>query len=149
MNDAYIDAFRRVVQETQEETGFELPEHFEAYISMLLANYIDKSNFLPVPGFYQKYLTLKEQPKQNSKELGDVCLFVSGVFPAYGSRYGIDKKYYTQIGISSYEMAGRMLHYEMFFQLAKHFEVLREFIELATNSQKFDSKLFKTGRVSY
>jgi len=149
MNDAYVDAFRRVVQETQEETGFELPEHFEAYISMLLANYVDKTNFLPVPGFYQKYLKLKQEPRQNSKELGDVCLFVSGVFPSYGSKYGLNKKYYTQIGISSYEIAGEMLKYEMFFQLAKHFEVLREFIELTTNSQKFDSKLFRAGRALY
>ena len=51
MKDVYVDAFRGVVKETQNTTGYELPEHLEAYIVMLLANYVERPDFLPEHGF--------------------------------------------------------------------------------------------------
>ena len=47
MNDAYRVAFYDVVKETQAKTGYELPEHLEAYVVMLLAYYIDRPEYLP------------------------------------------------------------------------------------------------------
>ena len=62
---------------------------------MLLAEHIDKDNFLPKKSFAESYLTISKS--RNAKELGDTCLFVSGVFPAYG-----DTDYFVGIGRSSY-----------------------------------------------
>lgn len=138
MKDAYVDVFRTVVKETQNESGLELPEALEAYIVMLLASKLDAVDFLPKGGFGKNYLMLTQTSKQNAKELGDTCLFVTGVFPKYGSKYNINQSYYVNIGISSYELAARSLNYNTFYLLAKHFEFLRNFIEAATSSSKLN-----------
>jgi hypothetical protein len=138
MKDAYVDVFRTVVKETQSETGYELPEALEAYVVMLLASKVDAVELLPKQGFGKTYLTLTQSSKQNAKELGDTCLFVTGVFPKYGSKYNINQSYYVNIGISSYELAARTLNYNTFYLLAKHFEFLRLFIETATSSKKIE-----------
>ena len=117
MHDAYVSAFYDVVKETQYSTGYELPIELESYVVMLLATPIDKNDFLPKTSY-------------SSKELGDTCLFVRGVFPNKGKRYGIDKYYYSKLGRSCYENAGAVLHPELFGQLALHFDFLGDFIEL-------------------
>ena len=130
MHDAYVSAFYDVVKETQYSTGYELPVELESYVVMLLATHIDKNNFLPKTSFAEYYLRLTERDRYSNKELGDTCLFVRGVFPNRGRRYGLDKSYYSKIGKSCYENAGAVLHPELFGQLALHFDFLGDFIEL-------------------
>ena len=130
MHDAYVSAFYDVVKETQYSTGYELPIELESYVVMLLATHIDKNDFLPTRSFAEYYLKLKDYDRYSSKELGDTCLFVRGVFPNKGKRYGIDKYYYSKLGRSCYENAGAVLHPELFGQLALHFDFLGDFIEL-------------------
>lgn len=137
MKDAYVDVFRQVVKETQHDTGVELPLELEAYVVMLLASKIETVDILPKEGFGRSYLKLHQASKYNAKELGDTCLFVTGVFPAYGKKYNIDSSYYVNIGVSSYELAAKTLNYSTFLLLAKQFEFLRYFIETATSSRKF------------
>ena len=142
MDDAYASAFYDIVKETQSKTGYDLPLEIESYVVMLLASKIDKPNFLPEKTFAQCYLTLKEHNKYDAKTLGDTCLFVRGVFPNYGRRYGIRKSYYTKIGRSSYEIVSEVLHPELFGQLAKHFDFLGDFISMSIKSNpSFDQKL--------
>jgi hypothetical protein len=138
MKDVYVDTFRTVVKETQHENGLELPDALEAYIVMLLASKVESADFLPKEGFGKSFLMLSQTSKQNAKDLGDTCLFVTGVFPKYGSRYNINQSYYINIGISSYELAAKTLNYNTFYLLAKHFEFLRNFIETATSSSKLN-----------
>ena len=86
--------------------------------------------------------TLQEQKKYDAKTLGDTCLFVRGVFPNYGKAYGIQKRYYSQIGKSSYEIVSEVLHPELFGKLAYHFDFLGDFIEMSIKSNpSFDQKL--------
>ncbi|NDB80111.1 hypothetical protein EB155_09635, partial [archaeon] len=59
MNDAYRLAFYDVVKETQATTGYDLPEHMEAYVVMLLAEFLDRPDFLPEKTFAEAYLNLK------------------------------------------------------------------------------------------
>ena len=40
--DYYTDAFYSVVKETQDNTGYTLPHHIEAYVVMLLASKVDE-----------------------------------------------------------------------------------------------------------
>jgi hypothetical protein len=137
MKDAYVDVFRNVVKETQRETGFELPEQLEVYVVMLLANFLDKPDFLPERSFTDSYIKLKTS--QSAKELGDVCLFLTGVFPSYGSKYNINRSYYSSIGISSYEKAAHTLNYNVFMLLSRNFEYVQNLIELSTSNRKFKS----------
>lgn len=130
MKDAYTNAFYGIVRDTQDTHGYELPNHLEAYIVMLLAHHVERPFFEPDSSFAEKYLQLKTN--RTAKELGDTCLFVSGVFPTYGRRKGLRKSYYTNIGISSYSQ----IQSELFSELALHFDFLSNFIELSLHSSK-------------
>ena len=126
MRDVYQTAFYGVVKETQESQGLTLPNDIECYVVMLLADHIDKNDFLPKKSFAESYLTIRKS--SNAKELGDTCLFVSGVFPAYGNT-----DYFVEIGRSSYSRITTLNH-ELFESLSKHFIFLRDFIELSTTN---------------
>ena len=136
MNDAYTNVFYSIVKTTEEKYGYVLPEDLEAYIVMLLAYYTDRPNFAPDDSFAESYLRLENTARINAKQLGDTCLFVTGMFPTYGTRKGLTRSYYSSIGIGSYERAAEALHSELFTQLATHFNLLSEFIEAATHSTK-------------
>ena len=136
MIDAYRLAFYDVIKETQAKTGYELPEHLEAYVVMLLAYNIDRPDFLPEKSFAEAYLKLERPGDMSAKELGDTCLFVTGVFPTYGRKHGLDRKYYQNIGIGSYEIVAEVMSPDLFSQLATHFNFLSDFIEISTSSSK-------------
>ena len=131
MKDAYITAFYDVVKETQITSGYKLPHHVEAYIVMLLSNYVERHDIPPDSTFAEMFLTVKNS--HQAKQLGDTCLIVSGAFPKLKQKYGINRRYYQDIGSTSYEMASTM-NEDLFPILAKHFVFLSEFIELTVNS---------------
>lgn len=135
MEDAYTTAFYDLVKDTQERSGFELPEQLEAYVVMLLANFVDRPDFLPKQSFAEAYLKLHRPADLSAKELGDTCLFVTGVFPSYGSNRGMNRKYYQTIGIGSYELVAEVMHRELFINLATHFEFISDFIELTVRNK--------------
>ena len=140
MNDAYVAAFREVVQSTRDRTGYTLPEEIEAYVVMLLADHMEKPDFLPERSFAESYLKLENSSRYSPKELGDTCLFVTGVFPHYGRKYGLDRTYYSSIGISSYAQVAETLHFDLFSRLSTRFEAISEFIEVSVtppHSTKF------------
>ena len=141
MKDAYTSALYDVVKDSSTKNGYDLPEPIEAYIVMLLASHVDKPDFLPET-FATAYLTIKT-PKA-AKDLGDTCLFVAGVFPTIGERKGLKRRYYQDIGSSSYEMVAEAMHPELFTPLATHFEFLSNFIEVTVNSSKhLQNNLFR------
>ena len=59
MKDAYVDAFRGIVEDTKQSTGLELPESIEAYVVILLAHNMDRPDFLPEHSFAEAYLKLQ------------------------------------------------------------------------------------------
>ena len=133
MNDAYTTALFDVVKESSATRGYDLPEPIEAYVVMLLASHVDKPDFLPET-FGTTFMQLKTS--NQAKELGDTCLFVAGVFPSIGERKGLKRRYYQDIGSSSYEMVAGARHPELFNALATHFNFLSEFIEVTIHSSK-------------
>lgn len=137
MKDEYTTAFFDIVRETKEAHGYELPDELESYVVLLLAKHIDCPDFLPESSFAEAYLKLERPYTQNAKELGDTCLFVTGVFPSYGHKRGLNIRYYSDIGKSSYSMASEYLNIELFENLSTHFDVLREFIDVSINKQNF------------
>jgi hypothetical protein len=131
MNDTYTSALFDVVKETSATSGYDLPEPIEAYIVMLLASYVDKPNFLPET-FGMSLMQLKTSSE--AKQLADTCLFVAGVFPNMGERKGLKRRYYQDIGSTSYEMVAEVQHPELFNTLATHFNFLSNFIETTVHS---------------
>jgi hypothetical protein len=141
MKDAYHIAFYDVVKESQAKSGYELPHDVEAYIVMLLSDFVDRNDIPPDSTFAEMFLTIRN--KQEAKALGDTCLFVAGAFPRLKARHGISRRYYQDIGSTSYEMASDM-NIDLFPVLAKHFVFLSEFIELTVSSPKLThSNLFR------
>ena len=140
MKDAYRIAFFDIVRETQATTGYDLPEHMEAYVVMLLSDFLDRPDFLPEKTFAQSYLSLKRPGDMNAKQLGDTCLFVTGVFPRYGKKYGISRRYYQDIGSSSYEIVAEVLNTDLFTELSTHFNFLSDFIDITCNKTYSSSK---------
>jgi len=141
MKDAYITAFFDVVKDTQQTHGYDLPHHVEAYIVMLLGDFVDRTDIPPEKTFAEQFLNI--QTSKQAKQLGDVCLIVSGVFPRLKEKHGLNRRYYQDIGSTSYEMASSM-NTELFPILAKHFVFLSGFIELAVSSPKLPhSNLFR------
>tara|TARA_B110000503_G_scaffold116090_1_gene174870 strand:- start:31 stop:456 length:426 start_codon:yes stop_codon:yes gene_type:complete len=138
MNDAYTTALFDVVKGTSATRGYDLPEPIEAYVVMLLASHVDKPNFLP-DTFATAYLTIKNP--NDAKELADTCLFVAGVFPSIGERKGLKRKYYQDIGSTSYEIVAESRHPELFGTLATHFVFLSDFIEVVTHSSKYEQNI--------
>jgi len=136
IKDEYTQVFRECIIETQHQTGYELPEDLQAYIAILLGSFVDRPHFLPKDSFAQAYMTLKDPKHLNAKELADVCLFVVGVFPNMGKRYGLESDYYASIGISSYDIAAQGLNRTLFEQLRDRFDIASEVIKLSTTPPK-------------
>ena len=132
MNDAYTEALFDAVKETSATSGYDLPEPIEAYVVMLLSSFIDKPDFLP-DTFGPTLLQIKTSTQ--AKTLGDTCLIVTGVFPSYGESKGINRRYYQDIGSTSYEIAAEAHNPKLFITLATHFNFLSNFIGVVTNSR--------------
>ena len=139
MKDEYTTAFYDIVKEASETTGYQLPLEIEAYVVMLLADKIDKPNFLPETSFAESLLALKQPYRLSAKELGDTCLFVTGVFP----EYGISVDYYSNIGKSSYTLIQQGMNIELFSSLATRFDFIREFINLTVNPKNSPLSLIR------
>jgi len=143
MKDEYTTAFYDIVKEASETTGYQLPLEIEAYVVMLLADKIDKPNFLPETSFAESLLSLKQPYRLTAKELGDTCLFTVGVFPEYGKRKGLTQEYFSNIGRSSYDIATSYLDDKLFSDLRDHFKFLSKFINVCvTNEKQFGTSLF-------
>ena len=134
MKDAYTYAFYEVVKGTQKHTGYTLPHDIEAYIVMLLSEFVDRDDIPPDSTFAEMFLNLDNELQ--AKQLGDTCLFISGAFPSYNKKYGISRRYYQDIGSTSYEIVAEVMNPELFTPLATHFNFLSKFIELTVNSSK-------------
>ena len=134
--EVYHEPLRQVIKETSVETGYVLPVQIEMYVIELLVYYIDRPNFLPEQTFTESLYKLDHRSSFSAKDLGDTCLFVTGVFPNYGKKYGLNKSYYKNIGKTSYDQASRILNHELFSALCTHFEVIGKFINKATNPRQ-------------
>lgn len=141
MKDEYTSIFYDIVKESQDRTGYSLPDHVEAYVVMLLASYVERPDFLPTDSFGETFLKLRRPADYTAKELGDTCLFVSGVFPSYGSKHGINRRYYQDIGSTSYEMVSEVMNRKLFATLSAHFVFVSEFIETTVHCSKGAQKI--------
>jgi hypothetical protein len=141
IKDEYTQVFRECILETQHQMGYELPEDLQAYIAILLGSFIDRPHFLPKDSFAEAYMSLKNPKHLSAKELADACLFVVGVFPNMGKRYGLNKNYYTSIGISSYDIAAQGLNRVLFEQLRDSFDLASKIIKLSTGPKPVQLKV--------
>ena len=125
MQDAYVQVFADCVRNTRLQTGIELPEHIEHYAVALLAVHVDRADFLPRTTFAQALHNIRNA--RTAKELGDTCLFVTGVFPAYG----VNRRYYSDIGKTAYST----IELELFRDITHSFDVIQTLINCTVSNQ--------------
>ena len=125
MQDAYVQVFADCVRNTRLQTGIELPEHIEHYAVALLAVHIDRPDFLPHTTFGQALHNISNA--RTAKELGDTCLFVTGVFP----KYGVNRRYYTDIGKTAYST----IELELFRDITHSFDTIQTLINCTVTNQ--------------
>ena len=125
MQDAYVQVFADCVRSTRLQTGIELPEHIEHYAVALLAVHVDRADFLPKQSFAQALYNIRNA--RTAKELGDTCLFVTGVFPSYG----VNRRYYTDIGRTAYST----IELELFRDITHSFDALQTLIHCTVSNQ--------------
>lgn len=126
MDDHFVRAFHGLVTHTRKTHGFELPTDIEHYVVLLLADHVDRPDWMPDDSFAESYFKIHNS--SSAKELGDECLFLCGVFPEYTRRRGLDLGYYATIGSSSYRRVGNDLRRELFEDLSTHFNTVSTFI---------------------
>lgn len=127
-------AFRELIQEHSERTGFEMPELLEQYLALLLESRLTDVAIIPEPSFAECFLELNQKNnKMGLKHFGDQCLFFSSLLPEWGSRRGLTPRYYAQLGSSSYESYSIWSGDVRFRQLAMWFEPLQRFLASMVN----------------
>lgn len=132
MKQIYVSAFFDIVKETEEQTGFEMPEPVEAYIVYLLADRVEKNTLIPDPSFAEKYLELYHAREvEDIRVFADDCLFFTSLCPNYGNKRGLDMDYYCTLGISSYYTYSDLTERPFYTQLGNWFYNLRTFVECA------------------
>ena len=125
MQDAYVSVFADCVRSTAQQTGIELPYHIEHYAVALLAVHVDRADFLPRTTFAQALYNISNA--RTAKELGDTCLFVTGVFP----EYGVNRQYYSDIGRTAYST----IELELFRDIVHSFDTLQTLIECTVSNR--------------
>ena len=122
MNDAYVDKFSLLIQETSQRTGTYLPHKIESYLTYLLASHVERADFFRDP-VALRYMSLSSH--HSAKDLGDNCLVIAGIFS--GLR-GMDDSYYVNIGRGSYHVAADATGSEIFERLADDFVEYKRFL---------------------
>lgn len=141
MRDSYTWTFYQVVKDVQAKTGLELPQRMETHITLLLAEHMDKADFLPKKTFIQSYLELQNCDLESTsgiesvRKLADQCLFLTGVFPDYNKRYGFSVEYFSNIGKECYSLANDLSNDTLFDSLSKNFAFARDFISILCNKK--------------
>ena len=134
MKDEYISAMYSVVKETSNDTGVDLPIDIEQYIVALLASKLDKPYFIKST-FAESYLRIKNH--RHAKDLADNCLFITGIFPSYG----MNVRYYSDIGKTSYHIVSESTNNELFVTLGTHFDFVRSFLNSIKDKNSFRTNI--------
>lgn len=143
MKEVYLRTFRTLIKEREQETGFEMPYTVETYCVHLLANRVENNNLIPSPSFAEKYLIMFQEPRaEEFRQFGDDCLFFTAILPEYGNRRGLSKRYYCDLGVSSYDTCGDLAGEQLYKQLAGCFYELQQFLESTIKNRPIES-LFK------
>ena len=116
MKDIYVEKFSAVLEEIHTFRAYPI---VKVYVSVLLAEHVEKTDFFSEP-FGMRYMNI--QKSYNAKELGDNCLVIAGIFPGYR---GMPDNYYVDIGSGSYSAAAHATGSRVFAQLAENFDFIR------------------------
>ena len=130
--------FQRLLTDTWQNQGWNIPREVTYYTSELLAEHVEKPDWEPKPSYAEVYLQMRST--NTAKQLGDACFFARAVFPEYKQRRGISSDYFVQIGQGSYDLVLRNVDHPAIKILRDHFEFCAEAVWTAVHAHgKFRS----------
>ena len=114
--------FRELVHEHSQRVGWLAPELLLDYLAQILAERLDRPDFIPQPTFAEAYLKLYSRYQPGVyREFADSTLIFCSLLPDYGQRRGLNMDYYATLGISTYYSLGDLAHDSRFTQLGNWF----------------------------
>ena len=126
----YYHAWFNIVDQAKNKYNWPIPLYIEQYLSVVLANYIDKPDWQPDPSWAEKLLTI--QTAHAAKVLGDQALFAASVFPTLLECKGINEKYFYDIGTASYKRASE-INQELFGVMSDNFKFFSKCLHRAVH----------------
>jgi hypothetical protein len=106
-----------------------MPVKLQDYLASMLDQRLTDVDVVPQPSFAERWMLLQQQPRAGElQQFGDTCLFFVSLLPKYGQRRGLDRDYYSTLGISSYYVCGDITHDPCYTQLGNWFYHLQSFL---------------------
>ena len=125
MKDIYVEKFSEVIETTQRRTGYPVSWQMKSYLSYLLADHVERTDFWS-ESVALRYLALEAHHRHSAKDLADNCLVLTGIFPEFGNRRGLNVDYYAEIGAASYGIAADATGSAILAELHVEFYTLTE-----------------------
>lgn len=142
MNDCYRVAFYDAVKTVEQHQGYDIPEEVTVYVIMLLSSKVEDKSIPPDNTFTETFFKIKTGTE--AKQFADNCLFITGVYPKYGERRGINRSFIRDLGSMGYSITAQTSDNTLFSTLSNQFYFISDFIEQVVNFQKLPhSNLFR------
>lgn len=125
--------FRKIIEETLDRQGWDMPRTVQDYCAGILCDKLDKNPWDPQPSYAEQYMTVRTV--EQARCLGDTCFFARALFPDYMNRRGINSTYFVQLGTGCYSRVLREYDVPAIQQLNDHFEYIAEMIWTAVRSE--------------
>lgn len=119
-----VKEIRRILTDTNELQGWNIPTAVVDYEARVLAKRIDQPCWQPRTSYAETYMQLRDPDA--ALEFGNVCWFTRSVFPEIYQRRGVNSSYWVDLGQSSYTMALRAVPSSTVTIMRDHFEFLAE-----------------------
>lgn len=128
MNKDTFEIFLEHVHRTESERGLEVPPHIRSYVVALLVDFLDKPERLPDQAVCE--LLMQAQRSRELKDVGDLCLWITGVMPTYRSHRGMSRSYYIALGRTAYSGTQALVLAE----IAQRFEPISDYVHVLTHN---------------
>ena len=139
--------FSEELTRASENQSIEIDEDVAAYLTRLLTDFSNPSSLFektedgvelkPLALYYLAAVEAENRETQNLalRRLGDIALFIAGLFPASLNRKVMDVDYYIAMGGTAYSHLHDVLQWRVFADLAERFVSFVDLLaEIAENS---------------
>lgn len=128
-----------LVNEAQQRAQQPLNEALESYLVFMLMRFCQQPDILS-RALATEYLDNDcrdgARPQQRLRDVGDLCLLYSGLFPHQAERRRVRISYYVNLGRSAYHRVAAMAETsitELFTGLSREFILLMDILQLMRN----------------
>jgi len=126
--------WQHLVCDAATSCAYDLDEEIESYLVFALIRFTERSDIASsviALEYLQSGSETGHQQLNHLRDIGDKCLLFSGLFPQFSRSKAVDIGYYVNIGRSSYDQLGQLLHQglaRLYKKLAEYFVYLTDIL---------------------